>query len=59
MNDIAGKGGNFYDVFRFGMVLVAGNRGGAGNLYPVQGKVYEVVEQAGAGKEKGAAREMG
>ena len=53
------KGGDFYDGFRFGMVLVACDRGGAGNLCPVQGQVYEVVEQAGAGKEKGAAREMG
>ena len=41
------------------MVLVAGDRGGAGNLYPAQNEVYEVVEQAGAGKETGAAREMG
>lgn len=52
------KGGNDY-VFRFGMVLVACYSGGAGNRYPVQGQVYKVMEQAGAGKEKGAAREMG
>lgn len=30
------KGGNFYDAFRFGMVLVAGDCGRAGNLYPIQ-----------------------
>lgn len=52
------KGGRDY-VFRFGMVLVACYSGGSGGLHPVQGKVYEMVEQAGAGKEKGAAWEMG
>lgn len=41
------------------MVLVAGDCGGAGNLYPVQGQVYEAVEQEGAGEEKGAEGEMG
>lgn len=41
------------------MVLVAGDRSGADYLYPVQDQVYEVVEQAGAGEEKGTAREMG
>lgn len=51
------KGGNFYDVFRFGMVLVAVDCGGTGSLYPLQDEVCEVVEQAGAGKE--AAWEMG
>ena len=41
------------------MVLVVNYCGGSGNLYPVQGVVYEVVEQAGAGEEKGATRKMG
>ena len=40
------------------MVLVACHSGGAGNLYPVQGEVYEMVEQAGSGKEKGTVWEM-
>ncbi len=30
------KGGNLYDIFRFGVVLVAGDHSGAGSLYPVQ-----------------------
>ena len=37
------QGGNDY-VFRFGMVLVAGDLGVTGDLCPVQGEVYEVVE---------------
>ncbi len=52
------KGGND-DVFRFGMVLVAFDCGGAYPLYPVQGKVHEMVEQTGAGQEKETAWEMG
>ena len=52
------KGGNDY-VFRFGMVLVACDRGGTYHRYPVQGKVYEMVEQKPAGKEKRTAWEMG
>ena len=52
------KGGNVY-VFRFGMVLVACDRGGTYHRYPVQGKVYEMVEQTGTGKEKRTAWEMG
>ena len=41
------------------MVLVACYSGGAGNLCPIQGEIYEVVEQAPAGKEKGAVWEVG
>jgi len=41
------------------MVLVDCDRGGAHRLYPVQGKVYEMVGQAEAGKEKGAVWKMG
>jgi hypothetical protein len=52
------KGGRDY-VFRFGMVLVACYSGGSGGLHPIQGKVYEMVEQTGAGKEKGATWKMG
>ena len=40
------------------MVLVAGDRGGADRLHPVQGQVYEVVEQAPAGEES-PARKVG
>ena len=45
------KGGSDY-VFRYGMVLVAFDCCGAGDLHPVQGKVYEMVEQTGTGEEK-------
>ena len=31
----------------------------AGNLHPVQGKVYEMVEQTGTGEEKEPDRKMG
>ena len=41
------------------MVLVACDRGGTYHRYPVQGKVYEMVEQTGTGKEKRTAWEMG
>ena len=41
------------------MVLVDCDRGCTCHRYPVQGKVYEMVEQAGAGKEKRTAWEMG
>lgn len=41
------------------MVLVAGDRGSAGNFRPVQNEVSKVVEQTGTGKEKNTAREMG
>lgn len=34
------------------MVLVAGDRSGAGNFRPVQDEVSKVVEQTGTGKEK-------
>ena len=34
------------------MVLVAFDCCGAGDLHPVQGKVYEMVEQTGTGEEK-------
>ena len=56
--DFPHKGGYDY-VFRFGMVLVACYSCGAHRLYPVQGKVYEMVGQAEAGKEKGAVWKMG
>lgn len=55
--DFPHKGGYDY-VFRLGMVLVAGNRGGADYLYPLQDQVYEVVEQAPAGEER-PARKVG
>lgn len=57
-NDPPDKGGSD-DVFRYGMVLVAFDCCGAGDLHPVQGKVYEVVEQTGAGEEKEPDRKMG
>ena len=41
------------------MVLVAGDRGCAGNFRSVQDEVSKVVEQTGTGKEKNTAREMG
>ena len=41
------------------MVLVACDRGSTYHRYPVQGKVYEMVEQTGTGKEKRTAWEMG
>ena len=50
-NDPPDKGGSDY-VFRYGMVLVAFDCCGAGDLHPVQGKVYEMVEQTGTGEEK-------
>ena len=52
------KGGSDY-VFRYGMVLVAFDCCSAGNLHPVQGKVYEMVEQTGTGEEKEPDRKMG
>ena len=42
-----------------GMVLVAFDCCSAGNLHPVQGKVYEMVEQTGTGEEKEPDRKMG
>ncbi len=56
--EIPKKGGNDY-VFRFGMVLVVCDCGGTYHRYPVQGKVYEMVEQTGTGKERRATWEMG
>ena len=41
------------------MVLVAYHFGSIGNLHPVQGKVYEMVEQTGTGEEKEPDRKMG
>lgn len=41
------------------MVLVACDCGGAYSLCPVQGKVYEMVEQTGTEQEKGDVWEMG
>ena len=51
-------GGSDY-VFRYGMVLVAFDCCSAGDLHPVQGKVYEMVEQTGTGEEKEPDRKMG
>ena len=48
----------FY-VLRIAVVLVAGNRGGAGYLHPLQGQVYEVVEQTPAGAEERSAWKVG
>ena len=56
-NDPPDKGGSNY-VFRYGMVLVAFDCCSAGNLHPVQGKVYEMVEQTGTGEEKEPDRKM-
>ena len=56
-SDPPDKGGSDY-VFRYGMVLVAFDCCGAGNLHPVQGKVYEMVEQTGTGEEE-PDRKMG
>ncbi|MFR5005782.1 MAG: ATP-binding protein [Oscillospiraceae bacterium] len=52
------KEGSDY-VFRYGMVLVAFDCCGAGDLHPVQGKVCEMVEQTGTGEEKEPDRKMG
>lgn len=41
------------------MVLVAAHRGITGNLYPLQDPIYEMVEQASAGKKRKPRREMG
>ena len=41
------------------MVLVAAHRGIAGNLYPLQDSIYEMVERASAGKKRKPRREMG
>lgn len=57
-SDPPDKGGSDY-VFRYGMVLVAFDCCGAGDLHPVQGKVYEMVEQTGTGEEKEPDRKMG
>lgn len=48
----------FFCVLRFSVVLVAGDRGGADDLHPFQGQVYEMVEQAPAGEER-PARKVG
>ena len=41
------------------MVLVDCDCGGTHRFYSVQGKVYEMVEQAPAGAEEGAAWKVG
>ena len=41
------------------MVLVAGHCGSAGSFTAPEGKVHEMVEPAGAGKEAASARKMG
>lgn len=41
-----------YDIFRFGMVLVAADCGSGDNRCPFQNQVYEMVEHAPTGKEK-------
>ena len=41
------------------MVLVDCDCGDTDHRYPVQGKVYEMVEQTGTGEEKRTAWEMG
>ena len=41
------------------MVLVAFDCCGAGDLHPVQVKVYEMVEQTGTVEEKEPDRKMG
>ena len=41
------------------MVLVDCDCGGTHCFYPVQGKVYEMVERAEAEQEKGEVWEMG
>ena len=41
------------------MVLVACDRGGSHRLCSVQSKIYEMVEQAPAGAEEGAAWKVG
>jgi hypothetical protein len=41
------------------VVLVDSSSGIIGSLYPVQGQIYEMVEQAPAGKEEGAVWEVG
>ena len=41
-----------YEVFRYGMVLVADNSCRRRSDYPRQGKVYEVVEQKAKGRKR-------
>jgi hypothetical protein len=41
-----------YDIFRFGMVLVAADCGSGDNRCPFQNQVYEMVEHAPTGKEE-------
>ena len=49
----------FFYVLRFSVVLVAGDYGGSGYIYPFQNQVCEVVEQTPAGAAERSVWKVG